>query len=81
MKLIDLTQENKSNYVGLLNEIQKNELVNQSFAPNSYFNPIQDINDNWIISIEEMEQCVNPSFNWVKDLELIIFVPKENLPI
>ena len=81
MKLIDLTQENKSNYVGLLNEIQKNELVNQSFAPNSYFNPIQDINDNWIISIEEMEQCINPSFNWVKDLELIIFVPKENLPI
>jgi hypothetical protein len=81
MKLIDLTQENKSNYVGLLNEIQKNELVNQSFAPNSYFNPIQDINDNWIISIEEMEQCVNPSFIWIKDLELIIFVPKENLPI
>ena len=57
------------------------KIKGQAYAPDMHFNPIQDINDNWIISIEEMEQCVNPSFNWVKDLELIIFVPKENLPI
>jgi hypothetical protein len=33
---------------------------------------------NWIISIEEIEQNVNPSFMWIKDLEMIIFVPVVN---
>jgi hypothetical protein len=32
--------------------------------------------DNWVISIEEMTNCVNPQFVWVKDLDLIIYEPK-----
>jgi hypothetical protein len=80
MKLTDLTLLDKSIYVGLLTEIQKNEIVGQSFAPDSYFNPIQDINNNWIISIEEMEQCINPDFLWVKNLDLIIYEPKPTPP-
>lgn len=62
--------------VGLLTEQQKDEIVGKMFAPDSYFNPIQDINDNWIISIEEMNQCVNPSYLWVKSLPLIEYEPK-----
>ena len=31
---------------------------------------------NWIISIEEINQCENPEFMWVKDLPLIEFKPK-----
>jgi len=62
--------------VGLLTIKQKDELVGQTFAPDSYFNPIQDINDDWVISIEEMEFCVNPDFLWVKDLPLIEYHPK-----
>ena len=62
--------------VGLLTEVQKDELQGQWYAPDSYFNPIQDINDNWIISQEEMQQNINPSFNWVKDLPLISYAPK-----
>ena len=62
--------------VGLLTIEQKDSLIGQLYAPDSYFNPIQDINDNWIISIEEMEQCVNPDYLWVKELELIEYVPK-----
>jgi hypothetical protein len=62
--------------VGLLTIAQKDELVGQWFAPDSYFNPIQDINDDWVISTQEMEQCVNPDFMWVKDLPLIDYVPK-----
>jgi hypothetical protein len=62
--------------VGLLTLEQKEELVGQQFAPDSYFNPIQDINDNWIISQEEMNQCCNSQFLWVKDLPLIEYVPK-----
>ena len=74
--LKNITKENYTNYVGLLTEIQKDELVGQMYAPDSYFNPIQDANNNWVISIEEMEYCENPNFLWVKDLELIIYVPK-----
>ena len=66
--------------VGLLTEIQKDELVGQLYDLDSYFNPIQDIDDNWVISIEEMEQCVNPSFVWVKDLQLIEYKPKPTPP-
>ena len=46
--------------VGLLTIEQKNEIQGQQFAPDSYFNPIQDADYNWVISNEEMEQCVNP---------------------
>jgi hypothetical protein len=68
-------------YVGLLTVEQKDQLVGQWYAPDSFFNPLEDLNDNWIISVEEMEQCVNPDFLWVKDLELIEYVPKPTPPI
>ena len=76
MKLTNITQDQWSTYVGLLTEIQKDELVGQMYAPDSFFNPIQDLNDNWVISVEEMEYCVNELFLWVKDLPLIEYVPK-----
>jgi hypothetical protein len=81
MRLTQLTAEEKLTYVGLLTELQKNEIVGQLYAPDSYFNPIQDIDDNWIISTEEMEQCVNPEYLWVKDLELIPYEAKPTPPI
>jgi hypothetical protein len=67
--------------VGLLTEIQKDELVGQMYDEDSYFNPIQDLNDNWIISVEEIDQCVNPEFMWVKELPLIPYEPKPTPPI
>jgi hypothetical protein len=66
--------------VGLLTESQKNELLGQLYDDDSYFNPIQDIDNNWIISVEEMEFCVNPEFIWVKDLPLIEYKPKPSPP-
>jgi hypothetical protein len=66
--------------VGLLTESQKNELVGQRYDEDSYFNPIQDDFDQWIISTEEMEFCVNPEFQWVKDLPLIEYKPKPSPP-
>ena len=66
--------------VGLLTESQKNELVGQLYDDDSYFNPIQDDFDQWIISVEEMEFCVNPEFKWVKDLPLIEYKPKPSPP-
>jgi hypothetical protein len=78
MKITDLTTEQKTIYVGLLTIEQKYLLVGQLFDEDSYFNPIQDDADNWIISIEEIEQNQNPEFVWLQDLEMIIFVPKVN---
>ena len=61
--------------VGLLTIEQKAKLIGQQFMVDVYFNPIQDNNDNWIISIEEINQC-NNEFSWVKELELITYEPK-----
>ena len=78
MKIAQLTPEQKTIYVGLLSVEQKDLLIGQMFDEDSYFNPIQDNEDNWIISIEEIEQNINREFDWLHDLELIIFVPKVN---
>lgn len=77
MKLSQLTEEEKLLYVGLLTEIEKDELVGQLYASNSYYNPIQDIDNNWVISVEEIEQTITPEFMWVKELPLIPYTPKE----
>lgn len=76
MKLTDITQSEWTTYVGLLTIEQKDLIVGQQYTTDSYFNPIQDLNDNWVISIEEMEYCTNVEFLWVKDLTLIEYVPK-----
>ena len=67
-------------YVGLLTEQQKDLLVGQMYDEDSFFNPILDFYDQYIISVEEMEFCVNPEFQWVKDLPLIDYVPKPSPP-
>jgi len=59
--------------VAILTEEQKNQLVGQQYAPDSYFNPIQDEDNNWIISIEETQAT---NIQWVKELALIEFKPK-----
>ena len=78
MRLNDITQEQKLTYVGLLTEVQKDELIGQLYTDDSYFNPIQDAAENWIISVEEMEFCTIDIFTWVKDLTLIEYTPKIN---
>jgi hypothetical protein len=64
--------------VGLLTDEEKDQLVGQQYAPDSYFNPIQDDNDNWIISVEEMNAS---DLTWIKDLPLIVYVPKKLIEI
>ena len=81
MKLKDITKAEWTTYVGLLTVEQKDSLVGQMYTDDSYFNPIQDANDNWVISVEEMEYCTNPEFMWVKELELIPYLPKPTPPI
>jgi len=62
--------------VGLLTIEQKDSLVGQMYDEDSYFNPIEDADSNWIISVEEIEYNTNPEFMWIKDLPLIEYNPK-----
>ncbi len=62
--------------VGLLTLEQKNSIAGKQFSPDSYFNPIQDLNNNWVISTEEMEQATIPPYDWVHELPLIDYQPK-----
>lgn len=62
--------------VALLTIEQKDEIEGQLYTEDSYFNPIQDFNDNWIISVEEIKFCTIEEFNWVKELPLIEYTPK-----
>lgn len=57
---------------------QKDLLVGQKFAPNQYFNPVQDINGDWFIFEGEVENCTNEEFMWVKQLPQAEYVPPIN---
>lgn len=63
-------------YVGLLTLDQKNEIFEMLFDEDSFFNPIQDNDDNWVISTEEIEFCTVEEFQWVKQLPLIEYIQK-----
>jgi hypothetical protein len=75
MKLQDITSEDQTIYMGLLTLEQKESLRGVLYCPDTYFNPILDADNNWVISIEEMQLCVNPDFLWVKNLPLIPYNP------
>ncbi len=57
--------------VAIITQEQADLLRGQEFAPASHYNPVQDCLENWIISIQEIEQTTNPEYLWVKDLPLI----------
>jgi hypothetical protein len=50
---------------------QKDSLIGQLVQPSWYFNPVQDCDDNWIISEEEINNSIYPENMWVKDLPKI----------
>jgi len=60
----------------LLTESEKNQLVGQIFADDMTFNPLQDKDNNWVISFEEGAQCTNENFMWVQGLPAIPYNPK-----
>jgi hypothetical protein len=61
--------------VYLLTEKEKNKLLGVEFIPDNLYNPIQDIDKNWIISAQEVEQTTNENYLWVKDLPQIKYKP------
>lgn len=78
--LKDITPEQYSTYVGVLTIEDKETLVGQWYMEDSYFNPIQDEDNKWVISVEEISQCVNPDFAWIVNIPLIPYKPKPAPP-
>jgi len=62
--------------VRLLTLVQKEAIDGKQYSSSLYFNPILDCNDEWIISNEVCENCVNPDYQWVKDLPVIEYCHK-----
>ena len=58
--------------VYLITYEEAQSLIGVQFVPDNYFNPIMDADGNFIISIEEVDQC---SIDWVKELPLIEYNP------
>lgn len=54
----------------IITDNQAKELVGNWYAPDSYFAPFKDVDDQWCISVEEVEQCVNPDLKWVCELKM-----------
>lgn len=77
MDIKQLTPKDYTRYVGLLTLEQKDSLIGQLYTDDSYFNPITDNDDNWVISVEEMKYCTNEKFAWVSELPIIEYKPKE----
>jgi hypothetical protein len=62
--------------VHLLTPEQAEQLLGKTYTEDMFFAPILDGNNppNWIISTQEVNDCTNPEFHWVKDLPLIDWV-------
>ena len=61
-----------------LTEEQKDALNGATYDGVQYFNPMLDAENNWFISIEEVNGCTNELLQWVKDLPLIEYNPVIN---
>ena len=59
---------------GILTNEQRELVLNQKYLESSYFNPVKDFFDNWVIFEQEMD-CEYPEFAFVRTLPLIEFVP------
>ena len=66
-----------------LTEEQKDLLVGQMWDNQAYFNPTQDADGNWFISVEEVNGCTHQGIvEWIHELPLIPHNPIVNeLPL
>jgi hypothetical protein len=65
--------------VAIITKEEKDKLIGQQFMTDVYFNPIQDLNDNWVISSEEIDQSKDKEIISFKDLRLSTHQAKKDL--
>lgn len=75
--------------IAIITQQQKNILIGKQFEMDSYFNPIQDINDNWVISEIEYYYCLGlwyldelqNDLQFITTLSLSEYLPKPQTSI
>lgn len=56
---------------------QASVLSGIQFMSGNYFYPIQDVAGNWFITREEVNQCTNEEYMWVKELPATEYIAPE----
>lgn len=59
--------------IAILTIAQKDSLLGMKYDGIQYFNPVQDADGNWVISEEEINNCIHEPCSWVKTLPLTTF--------
>ena len=75
--------------IAILTQQQKNILVGKTYDGVCFFNPIQDINDNWVISEIEYYYCLGlwyldelqNDLQFITTLSLSEYLPKPQIPL
>ena len=75
--------------IAIITQQQKEILVGQTYDGVCFFNPIQDINDNWIISEIEYYYCLGlwyldelqNDLQFITTLSLSEYLPKPQTPL
>ena len=75
--------------IAIITQQQKDILVGKQFEQDSYFYPIQDVNNNWIISEQEYYYCLGlwyldelqTDLQFITTLSLSEYFPKPQTPI
>ena len=75
--------------IAIITQQQKEILVGQTYDGVCFFNPIQDLNDNWIISEIEYYYCLglwyldelNNDLQFITTLSLSEYLPKPQTPL
>ena len=60
-----------------MDEEEKEAIDGKRYAKKSYFSPLQDADDNWVLPLKQIENNQNIDYWWVRFLPLIEYKPKE----
>jgi hypothetical protein len=66
-----------SKKVGLLAEDEKEALEGEKYDLNNFFTPEEDLDGNWVLPLNQIQNNKNINFWWVKYLPLIDYKPKQ----
>jgi hypothetical protein len=63
--------------VGLLDQDEKEALEGEKYDLNNFFTPEQDLDGNWVLPLNQIQNNKNINFWWVSHLPLIDYKPKQ----
>ena len=75
--------------IAIITELQKDILIDKTYDGVCFFNPILDLNNNWIISEQEYYYCLGlwyldelqTDLQFITTLSLSEYLPKPQIPL